>query len=342
MQREIKKKIPLLGKNGTILKKGYAKKMNYIYNRENVKQPWILKEWNFYQFIKDHYAVQLTIGHLTYICSVTATLIDLDTGKKWEINSMKPLYVANLDRDPEGESFSEFKDKHLYMSFRVTKKERILCVKGRCKDLSKVNIRIVAENDPDNEKMVIATPFANPTQFYLNYKENYYKASGWAQFGEKTIDMEGSTGLLDWGRGVWPYTHEWYWGNLTSHIDGVPFGFNIGWGFGDLRYATENMFFYNKKAYKLGKLFVCREDPENPVPEDFPADMQPWKLRDEEGKMELHFTPTYDNYTQNKLVVVDTHCDQVYGWFDGYIETEEGRKEFHHVRAFIEHAVNRW
>ncbi len=333
MNIEITKKTPLLKKNGHLRKKGYAKKMNFIYNRENAGYPWVLKEWIFYQFIKDHYAVQLTIGHLTYMCSVTATLIDLNTGHKWEINSMKPFFVPKLDKDPEGESYNEFKDKNLYMSFRVTKTQRILCVKGWKKDLGTVDIRIEADNDVNNEKMVIATPFKNPKQFYLNYKENYYAAKGWAQFGERTIDMEGSTGLVDWGRGIWPYSHQWFWGNLTSHIDGVPFGFNIGWGFGDLSYATENMFFYNKKAYKLGRMLVARDE------NDY---MKPWKLRDEDGKMELNFTPMFDNYTQNKYVVIDTHCNQVYGWFDGWIETEDGRKEFKHVLAFIEHAVNKW
>ncbi len=34
-------------------------------------------------------------------------------------------------------------------------------------------------------------------------------------------------------------------------VDGVPFGWNIGYGFGDTSAATENMLFYNGKAHKL-------------------------------------------------------------------------------------------
>lgn len=368
LNHEIKEKTELLDRCGRLIEKGYATKMNFIYNRDCVKSfPLKLKEWNFYQFIKDHYVVQLTIGHVSYMCSVTATLIDLATGEKHELNAMKPLYVPELDRDPEGESFNEFTSEDFYMSFQVTGDKRLLYVKGKNEKYQNVEIRLVIDNDIANEKMVIATPFWNPKQFYLNYKENYYSGTGEVRFEGRscesrlsegqvserqscesrvregqtsesqscdiTVDFDGCTGLIDWGRGVWPYSHEWFWGNLSSHIDGVPFGFNIGWGFGDLRNATENMYFYNKKAYKVGRLMVKRDK------NDY---MQPWKLKDEENKIRMLFTPIYDNYTENKYVVVNTHCDQVYGLFSGVIETEDGPKKFRDVLAFIEHAVNRW
>lgn len=334
MEYEVKKKTLLLDQNGHLTQKGYATKMNFIYNRGNVKSfPLKLKEWNFYQFIKDHYSLQLTLGHVSYMCSVAATLINLDTGEKYELGTMKPLYVPNLDKNPEEASFNEFMGKDFYLYFQVADKKRMLYVKGSNKKYKHVEIKIVMENDLDNEKMVIATPFDKPEQFYLNYKENYYRGTGTVQFDDLVVDFDGCTGLIDWGRGVWPYSHEWFWGNLTGHIDEEPFGFNIGWGFGDLSHATENMYFYKKKAYKVGELLVERNE------KDY---MKPWKLRDKENKIQMTFTPIYDNYTQNKYVVIDTHCDQVYGYFDGVIETEDGPKEFTHVLAFIEHAVNRW
>ena len=335
MDHEIKRKIPVLTAKGQLSEPGYATRMNFVYNRENVKCfPIWLKEWNFYQIQKDHYSLQLTLGHVSYMCSVSATLIDLDTGKKWCFGTMKPFFVPELDRDPEGESFNEFSAKDFYLSYEVTADKRIICAKGRSKEFEKVNIQITLDNDVNNEKMVIATPFEQKAnQFYLNYKENYYHGTGKVQFDDFVVDFDGCTGLLDWGRGVWPYRHQWVWGNLTSHIDGVPFGFNIGWGFGDLSHASENMYFYDKKAYKVGELLVERDE------NDY---MKPWKLEDEEGKLRMTFTPMFDNYTQNKFVVVDTHCDQVYGYFDGTVETEDGQKKFNHLLAFIEHAVNRW
>lgn len=334
MQNQIVEKTKLLDKKGHLIQKGYATKMNFIYNKENVKSfPLKLKEWNFYQFIKDTYSLQLTIGHVSYACSINATLIDLKTGKRHEIGAFKLLKTPSLDYNPEENSYNEYKDDNLFMSFEVSEGKRILTVEGKNEKYKNVEIRLDVENDINNEKMVIATPFKKKKQFYLNYKENYYKVFGYVRFDEQEVNFDNATGLIDWGRGVWPYSHEWFWGNLTSFIDNIPFGFNIGWGFGDLSSATENMFFYNKKAYKLGHLKVTRN--ENNY-------MEPWHLIDENEDMELFFTPLYDNYTFNKILFVNTHCDQVYGYFNGYIKVDGKKIKFNNILAFIEHAVNKW
>ena len=333
MQREITEKTVLLDPKGRLAAPGWARRMHYVYRREQAhKTPFTLKEWNFYQFIKDRWVVQLTIGHVSYACNVTATLLNLDTGEKREAGRMKLFHVPVLDRDPEQPSVNEFRDKGFLMRFEVTDRARRLAFSGKSGEWGNISIRLDVENDPDNQKMVIATPFRRPHQFYLNYKENYYRADGFARFGDLTVSLDGASGLLDWGRGIWPYRHEWWWGNLTAQVDGADFGFNIGWGFGDLRHATENVYFYKQKAYKLGVLQVEREG----------GYMDPWCLKDPSGGLELHFRPIYDNYTENKLLVVDTHCHQVYGLFDGSAVTDKGRIEFHDLLAFVEHAVNRW
>lgn len=334
MQNQITDKVLLLNNKGHLTHKGYATKMNFIYNKENVKSfPLKLKEWNFYQFIKDKYSLQLTIGHVSYACSINATLINLETGNRHEIGAFKLFKTPSLDDNPEDYSYNEYKDENLFMSFEVTEGKRILYVKGKNEKYKDVEIRLDIENDINNEKMVIATPFKKKTQFYLNYKENYYNVIGFARFDDFEVSFDNATGLIDWGRGVWPFSHQWFWGNLTSFINNVPFGFNIGWGFGDLSNATENMFFYNKKAYKLGELIVNRN------PNNY---MDPWHLKDKEGNIELHFTPIYDNYTFNKVLFVNTHCDQVYGYFKGFIKVDGKKIEFDNILAFIEHAVNKW
>ena len=60
--------------------------------------------------------------------------------------------------------------------------------------------------------------------------------------------------MLDWGRGVWTCRGTWYWGSASGMVDGVPFGFNIGYGFGDTSAATENALFYGGKLHKLSQV----------------------------------------------------------------------------------------
>ncbi len=334
MNHEIKHKRKLLQSNGMLTEAGYATRMVFDYNREYAKsKPMPLKEWNFYQFQCGKYVLQMTLGHLTYIGQMAVTLMDIETSEKWSYSTMKPLFVPELDRNPEKPSVCRFQNEECRLQFTVKNYKRILAIKGHSKDYDTIEVKFVVENDPSNEKMVIATPFEKPTQFYLNYKENYYQATGYARFGDKYVAFQDATGLLDWGRGVWPYTHEWYWGSLTSHIDGIPFGLNIGWGFGNTSHATENMYFYNKKAYKVGKLIGKWDDNDLMAAKHF---------HDIENKIQFTFMPFWDNYTCNEFKIVDTHCHQVFGYFSGTIETEDGAKEFKDVLGFIEHAVNRW
>lgn len=145
------------------------------------------------------------------------------------------------------------------------------------------SIHLELENDPDNEKLVIATPFGDSHKFYLNYKENFYRVSGSVFLnGCEDVSWDGAAGVLDWGRGIWPYRHEWWWGNLSAQVDGADFGFNIGWGFGDLSHATENVYFYRRKAYKLGVLQVERKG----------GYMAPWHLKDGEGRWDSTSNPS--------------------------------------------------
>ena len=385
MEREIKKKVLLLDGRGRLRRAGYARRMQFIYNRDCVRSfPLRLKEWDFYQIQKGHLVLQMTIGHVSYMCSVAATLMDLDTGEKYESGIMRPLFVPQMETDPEGMSHLHYRQKDFSMSFLVKRDRRILrmrggtgakvlseqgAAKGGSAEKERVEIDLTLTNDPANEKMVIATPFAHPTQFYLNYKENYYMVAGKVCFGDREEDFTGATGLLDWGRGVWPYSHQWFWGSATARLDesgrpvasmdgkdrpgertaglpeedGVPFGLNIGWGFGDLSHATENMFFYRRKAYKIRGLKVKK--PKRPEPKRKMEGVElkdTWMLRDTAGKLSLEFTPFFDNYTARPFEVVETHCHQLFGTFRGYVITEEGRIPIDGVNGFIEHAVNRW
>ena len=68
------------------------------------------------------------------------------------------------------------------------------------------------------------------------------------------LDPADSFAVLDWGRGVWTYHITWYWASASGLVDGVPFGFNLGYGFGNTSAATENMLFYSGKAHKLSRV----------------------------------------------------------------------------------------
>ena len=339
VQHEITEMTDLLTSEGCVASPGFARMMRVNYNREMIKTHiFSLKEWDFYQILHGDWVLQLTIGHVSYMSSVSAVLYNLRDNRCLSFNKMKlfPLRSLPMPRNPEVPNELKMEGKDFFAHFSVDGERRHLIMKADDEGAGSFDIDITLPNNPNNEKMVIVTPFRhNPRQFYLNYKENYWRAEGYAKAGGVTVEYDDSTvALIDWGRGVWPFTQEWFWGNGTGWADGKHFGFNIGWGFGDLSRATENFFFFEDKAYKLGVLEFERDAGDY---------MKPWHFRSEDGDFDFTMNPIFDHYTETKLLFVNNHCHQVFGEWSGVATLPDGRKlEIDKLTAFCEHAENRW
>lgn len=334
MQNLINTKVNLL-KDGKLNVSGYATEMNFVYNKKGQKLPALaLKEWDFYQVVCGRKVLQLTIGHISYLSQVSAYIIDLDTGKRAAVSKIllgSRKIKKQLSLNPESPSLTQYFSQKLKIQFEVTDKKRRLTLSQMDNYGVRAEIDVTLTNvAAEKDKMVIATPFDKPKQWYLNYKENCFTANGYARIGNMEMEIVDGNGVIDWGRGVWPRKHEWIWGNGSTKVNGKHFGFNIGWGFGNTENATENMFFYDNKAYKLAEVKEVRIGD---------------KLRyvDSDKKFVFDVQPIYDNFTQTKAVIVNNSCHQNWGLWSGYVILDDGTKvEVPPFVAFCEHAVNNW
>ena len=150
---------------------------------------------------------------------------------------------------------------------------------------------------------------------------------------------EDSFAVLDWGRGVWTYKNTWYWGSASGQVDGVPFGWNIGYGFGDTRAASENVLFYNGKAHKLSQVVF-----HIPMKDDGTEDyMKPWTFSSDDGRFEMDFVPVLDRKSKTTVAVIESDQHQVFGHFTGKAVLDDGTiidvKDFF---GFAEKVKNKW
>ena len=153
------------------------------------------------------------------------------------------------------------------------------------------------------------------------------------------FDPSEATAVLDWGRGVWTYSNTWYWGSASGYIEGVPFGMNLGYGFGDTSAASENMLFYDGQAHKLANVAfdISRKADGG---DDF---LKPWAVRDDEGRLDLTFTPILDRASRTSVVVIESDQHQVFGRFDGRAVLDDGTVlEIQNLIGFAEKVKNRW
>ena len=343
MQHEITTRHPLLDEQGRLIEAGYTKGLLMDYDRKAIKGGALrIKEWDYYLIANNDYAVALTIDDNSYMGLDGISLLDFR--KPWEhTNNVMSFLTLGKRHFPASSSNGDVcnETKKYSISFRHKVDHRLLSFHmDNFMDGKPIRGEIRLEN-PQQESMVIVTPFAEKeTAFYYNQKINCLPASGSVEFDGQTyiFDKENSFGVLDWGRGVWTYDNVWYWGSASGLADGVPFGFNIGYGFGDTSAASENMLFYGGKAHKLSQ--VTFNIPMKDGREDY---MSPWIFTSDDGRFEMDFVPIIDRAacTDVKLICSDQH--QVFGRFTGKAVLDDGKEIYiKDFLGFAEKVHNKW
>ena len=345
-QNEITKTIPLLDTQGNLTEPGWARHPWMVYDRQAVKAPRIRrKEWDYYLVAGEHFGLALTVSDNGYVGLDSISWLNFDERTE---TTKTPLRVMPLGRTGMPLSSEEgtvaIAGKDYGIAFHHTKQDgkparQLIFTMEKFLDGKTLEGSINLTDAPE-ESMNICTPFSEPGQFYLNQKINCMRATGSVTLGDETFvfQPENSFGLLDWGRGVWPNRCTWYWSSASGLLDGVPFGFNLGYGFGEAHKATENAIIYNGKLHKLSH--VKFHIPGKPGWEDW---LSPWRFTDDAGRLDLDFVPILDRAAKIDVKAVSSDQHQVFGRFTGKLVLDDGTVlPVQDLLGFAEKVINRW
>lgn len=344
MQNEIKSHIELLDESGHITEEGWARKPYWNYDRSKIKAGWHrIKEWDYYYILNSEFGITFTMADLGYIGLAAVAWIDLKSGSFTQRDTMTILPRGKTGLSAHSDNGNAlFEDKVLRLSYTIRNNQRVLdfdCPDFRHKGQSHPGLKgtISLHQKQDADSMCIATSWKeNRKAFYYNQKINCMPADGTVHLGNEIyrFDEKSSSGGLDWGRGNWTYRNRWYWGSASGRLNGVPFGWNIGYGFSDRSPASENMIFYNHRAHKLtGVTFHFDES-------DY---MKPWKFTSSDGRFEMDFEPAVDRNGRTNLLFIKSVQHQVFGFFSGYVILDDGKKlNVESFPGFAEDVLNWW
>ena len=334
----------LLNVDGTLREPGWSRQLYQIYSRDDIKKRKTrIKEWDYYLVVGKEFAFAFTISDDGYVGLQSASLIWLGENP-WEhtetVLNAFPMGKLKLPTTT-AEGNTVYKDKRLSMEFRKSgDTRRISCVFKNFYEGKTLQCDIRLEQKP-MDTMVIATPWKEDRHaFYYNQKINCMRASGSCSFDGKTYEFDPETdfGTLDWGRGVWTYDNTWNWGSGNGIVDGKPFGFNIGYGFGDTSAATENVLIYGGRVHKLSR--VTFHIPEKDGREDY---LSPWRFTSDDGRFEMDFEPILDRSADIDLKIICSKQHQVFGRFTGTAVLDDGRRiDVKGLTGFAEKVRNKW
>ncbi|NCB42307.1 MAG: DUF2804 domain-containing protein [Clostridia bacterium] len=343
MQHEITQRQPLLDESGKLKEAGYSKSFLLEYDRRDIKaSSWRIKEWDYYLVMNQRFGIALTVADQSYMGFDSISFFDFEQALVKTKSSLQLFPKGNKNLPPTSEIGDISSSGSNYsIEFRNGGTSRVLVFEMKNFSNGKAISGEVILGCPLQDSIVIATPFNEDTfAFYYNQKTNCMPASGSIKLGadEYTFDPADSTGVLDWGRGVWPKNNTWYWASASGLLDANSFGFNIGCGFGDTSAATENVIFYRGQAHKI--LNVLIEIPKKGKKDDF---MQPWTFSSEDHRFEMIFQPTLERRANMNALIVSSRQNQVFGKYSGRVVLDDGTPiVIENFFGFAEKVVNKW
>lgn len=334
----------LLNKKGRLEQRGYATSLVREYRRQDIKASRLrIKEWDYYLICNERFGVAFTVADNGYMGLVSASFLDFTKGIS-QTKSPMSLFPLGRMKLPASSAAGEtiYRGADCQFEFQTQNGERRLQVAIKNFDQGRpLRADLILRDEPP-DSMVIATPFAGkPKAFYYNQKIVGMRAKGVVEYNGRPyyFQPEDSFGILDWGRGVWTYHNTWYWGAAAGVADGHDFGFNIGYGFGDTRAASENMLFYDGHAHKLEQV-TLRIPVDQKGREEY---LRPWRFTASDHRFKMDFLPLHDRASRTAVGPLLSDQHQVFGYFSGTAVLDDGtRVTVQKLLGFAERVENKW
>ncbi|MFH1538933.1 MAG: DUF2804 domain-containing protein [bacterium] len=305
-------------------------------SKQKIRQA--MKKWDMYHLYTPEYGMSFLVAWIPYAAFFSANLYDRKTNRFYEdTRFLPPNPEIPMMRDSTGGKtvFESDRAKAIFEVDGEHHKIKVVFEEFPMTDKEKADININApsgEKDrrttyeieadllyPKDHDSIAGVHMTNPRRCHYGHKINCMTAEGAVTFDGRTSAMsrQSSFGALDFGRGHYPRKMFWYWATASGRAaDGKLVGFNLGYGNSPGNLA-ENALFYDGRITKINAV-ACG------VPSDAEL-MKPWSVRDEEGLVDLTFTPRKVRRIDVKVGSGHSIGRPSLGFYSGKLVTSSGR-----------------
>lgn len=288
------------------------------------------KRWEYWCVQGPDHVLALTVSSIDYLALHTVWFMSYD-GLEVDRTVIQPFSRVSLPRS-SGAGDLGVRARHLQIRVQPTAGGvRLRALTDR------VSADISLERPAGHESLGVVIPWSD-SLFQYTVKENTLPATGAVTVDGRTFDFEpeDSFGVLDHGRGRWPYRTTWNWGSGSGTSAGTTVGLQLGGKWTDGTGMTENALCLDGRLHKIGADLDWQYDT---------ADwLRPWTVRDaRDGRVDLRFTPRFERRARTQALAVATEVHQCFGTWDGDVVADDGTVvPVRSVRGFAEEARMRW
>jgi hypothetical protein len=338
---EITEPVDLCGPDGSTLSPAARGWSRVPLHHANLRGRWgRTKRWDYWAVLTPTHALSITYADVDYLGLTDVWWVDLRTGRTGGRNRSVPG-ARGIDL-PERPGTEPLRSRAASQTIDLVDDERGTHLQASWteRDGTPASLDVVVDLPPGHESLNVVIPWSDTT-FQYTSKHQARPARGVLRVGEERVVVGGAGddaawGVLDVGRGRWPYRTRWNWGGgtglaTTGQTVGLQFGgkWTEGTGF------TENGLIVDGRLHKLGHELVWDYDWDHPL--------RPWRLRDPGGRVELKLVPRFDKHTRVEAAVLGTEVHQVFGTWSGTVVTDDGLElALPRALGFAEESRSRW
>jgi hypothetical protein len=312
-------------------------------HRVNLRGVWgRTKRWDYWAILAGDLVVSSVYADVDYLGLADAWWVDLTTGQAGgrgitvpgargidvpDVPAAAPLRARRRDFELE---ISDDTDGTTRL--RATWRER----DGRA---GRLDARV--ELPLGHESLNVVIPWS-ATRFQYTSKHQARPARGELVVGDRTWSFGSehgvdAWGVLDVGRGRWPYRTRWNWGGGAGRAGahGPVVGLQLGGKWTEGTGFTENGVIVDGRLTKLGRELRWDYDWDDPL--------RTWRVEDPGGRLRLELAPRYDKHSRTEALVMGTETHQVFGTWTGTSVTDHGDiLELARLQGFAEESRSRW
>ncbi len=303
------------------------------------------KRWDYWCVLTRDFVVSVTYADVDYLGLATVWWADLKTGASGGADVSLPLARGvSLPDKPGSRPLAHVGSAS---SLNLVDDGGGTTITAEWTERSvPARLELRVELPPGHESLNVVIPWSD-RRFQYTSKHQARPAHGTLKIGERVREIgtppgeptspeSEAWGVLDVGRGRWPYSTRWNWGggagrSAAGAVVGLQFGgkWTEGTGF------TENGIVVDGRLTKIGDELVWTYDWDQP--------MQPWRVHHPDGSLDVALTPAYDRHAALNAVVLATEVHQVFGMWTGHATDADGeRHEIEGILGFAEEVRSRW
>ncbi len=296
------------------------------------------KRWDYWAVLAGDLVIAVTYADVDYLGMATVWWYDMATGESGGVDANVPFARGLELPDRYGTAPLRYSDRRIEVEIADTDAGTTIDATWKEADGRAAHLWAEIDLPPGHEALHVVIPWSDRT-FQYTAKHQARPARGSLTLGptvRRFGDDGDAWGVLDVGRGRWPYRTNWNWGSGAGRAeDGAVVGIQIGAKWTEGTGHTENGVVVDGRLEKIGAELVWDYSWSDP--------MRPWRVRHPDGSLDIQLQPRHDRHTKVAAVVMGMEVHQVFGRWSGHVTGPDGRvHQLAGVQGFAEECRARW